>query len=253
MSLRPLWINITNFIGLLNCPSQQEDLAKKFAATYWNKKYGFETDSQEEDSKKYFPVLLRDLRIYDITDDKYWSISFIGVQLFLLVEAMIFLFSDFKVFTHVALFMIILAVIISLFSVICNLLELEQKWKINVHTWQAIIISCGLLIINYILITKTGWRQSPFLPAFTFVALTIITAPRENSKIIIILSLFAMTFILFPYTSEYIFTVDLNQNISASFINKYDSLSRAINIVTLVFSVLIVIANRFYSSQKVIK
>ena len=73
---RPKWINLSNFIKVLRCKESQHELSTRICQ-YASNKDGIFTQSKEEDAKTYLPSLLTDLRMFDITDSKYWGASFI--------------------------------------------------------------------------------------------------------------------------------------------------------------------------------
>lgn len=247
---RPKWICFKNFLLLLNCPKTQEGLAIGLQ-NYIQKDPGFEINNQrcEELSKKHFPVMLQDIRMFDIVDPNYWKALFYGVLAFLALETIVFFIYqflyNFPFFIAIAAITIGLMLVIIFFLVKKYYSQIENPLKPDNYSWPVLLISSGLIALNFVLVWNTGWKDSPFLPAFFFTVITVVTAPRENSNIIYVLTAVSMLAIITPYLIGYFFVVSTKQD-------DYGYLSIIINLITLIFTVGLVIVSRYHSSNKVI-
>lgn len=256
---RPKWITFRNFLQLFNKPSVQECLASElaeFAPKETPEEYILDTQKSKDITKKHCPILLDELRVYDSKDINYWLVSFSGVFVFLLFELMYliqFKLSFMDLIHYMTWPLIGLLAFYLIYMIIALRLELfkreiQSKFLIkNFFTIPAIMLSLGLLVLQTTLIFYSGWDKSPFLPAFLFVNLTIITAPRENSKSIIVLTFLTLIIMLTP------FIFPNNNSIDQHDALQFDNFSETINISTLLFTVVIVFLSRFFSSYKFLK
>ena len=246
--MKPKWINLTNFINVLKCKSTQEELSKKFCQ-YASKEDGVITNSHEEDAKTFFPSFLCDLRMFDISDSKYWGASFIGVIIFLLIESLIFLSNDFPFVSLLGKLALGLVIVVLLYFAVFFFFLRDAKMKNLFFTLPVMFTSLGLILLNLFLIIFTGWLNSPFLPAFVFINLTIISAPRENSWPIYILTIIAFIILLSPYLLNF----NLSNDKNTKNIPDFSEVGKTINMLTLFFTVGIVVVSRSFSSKKIIK
>lgn len=265
---KPIWMNISNFIELLNSQQTQAEIAKKISDRFVQKLPGHAIDLTECEnlSKKHFPLFLNELRIFQITDKKYWFVSFTGVLLFLFTEIMIFLKYNLafnNLIQYILVSLLAFLIFYFIFMLAYSTFELENKIKWNFvksqfYTIPAMMASVGLIILHSVLIFYSGLASSPFLPAFFFINLTIITAPRENSVKIYILTMLAAVIISMPYLGGFNIPiisslVNFNIPISPEDKKKFPELSTLINCITLFYTIAITLTSRFWSSSKIIK
>lgn len=248
---RPKWICFKNFLLALNCKKIQDKLALELH-NYIPEISGYKKNQKEckELSKRHFPLMLDDLRIFNIVDTKYWKVLFCGVIAFLFIEIAVFFWYEleyeFPFFKNVAFIIISLLIVIIVFLVLKFVSLINKPLRFTSYSIPVFIVSLGLIVLNFVLINNTGWTNSPFLPAFFFIVITITTAPRENSKTVIWLTGISLVFIIAPYIIDHMFTISHIQV-------DYGNLSVIINILTLIFTVGIASIARHFSSQKIIK
>lgn len=246
-NLKPSWINISNFISVLKHQDTQNVLSDKICK-FSSKKDPIVTESHEGDAKAFLPTLLCNLRMFDISDSKYWGVSFIGVTIFLLIESLIFLFNNIKFVTYLGAIAIGIVILVGLYFAIFFFFLREIKMKNFFYTIPVILTSLGLIILNFLLILFTGWEQSPFLPAFLFTNLTIISAPRENSRTIYFLTAIAFFLLFIPYFTS----GGIDYTNADGSVPDFSELGKTINMLTLFFTVGIVVVSRSFSSKKIL-
>jgi len=156
--------------------------------------------SATEEATHFLPSLIKDLRIIDLGNYRYW-LKMLGLTLgfFLLEIATIMLVvNDDKsstvmvpllVFMVISLVCLVPYVLIILFVMAnARLPSLIVKAILRgfnlglLHSIPVIVSALGLLLANFWLVIKSGWANSPFLPAFLPLCSLIICLPRENSK-----------------------------------------------------------------------
>lgn len=247
---RPKWICFKNFLLVLNCKKIQDKLALELH-NYIPEISGYKKNQKEckELSKRHFPLMLDDLRIFNIVDTNYWKVLFCGVIAFLFIEIVIFFWYEleykFPFFTDVAIIITLLLLIIIVFLALKFISLINKPLRLTSYSVPVFIVSLGLIVLNFVLINNTGWTNSPFLPAFFFIVITITTAPRENSKTVKWLTFISFVFMILPYVIDYMFIISHKRV-------DYGNLSVIINILTLFFTVGITTIARHFSSQKII-
>lgn len=220
---------------------------------------------RHKNSHQWFPILVNKIRVSDLGSNNYWLVMFTIVGAFFLIElSLILSYADFsqqvKYLVFTLIFGLLLPVIIFLVlhvallyfdnetqpSFVPNVVWSKLPTLINVIPvlWLAV----GMILINFWLVAETGMRQSPFLPAFLTSVLTVIGLPRENSKTIYYLSLFAIGIGLFVcitpnYIPPQIFDLTLSQWGS----DKNGGLPVAINLLTFLASALCSIILRIFT------
>ena len=248
---RPDWINAHEYTQTLNTQPVQEPIAQELSKKYDPTKHdGLRKGTAYNDAKYFLPLIMDDLRYFDIKSRPYWLVSLCGSILFFLTEAIIlFLFSYSKNKSIILLcFLLSVSVILCLIALVFMSSE-RPKYvrKIGISTFYIIpvaLISLGLLAINLLLVADSGWSDSPFMPALIFVSLSIIGAPRENSKTIYCLTLFAALAVACPY---YFSSLE-NGNTT---VFHSSQLSIWINIATFVFTTAMILLLRSHSSEKI--
>lgn len=162
--------------------------------------------SAEDEIERFYPQLTGSLRITDLRDWRYW-LTMIGICAFFLVVELVVILSSgtnndkLVLVQKVLAFGLLVPVFFLLIAYVWATLSCKSggelpsalrwfrpKW---LHMLPVLWLAVGLMIVNFWLVIETGWRQSPFLPAFLAAALTVIGLPRENSKLIVYLSLLA--------------------------------------------------------------
>lgn len=246
----PKWRNTEAYIEALNHKNIKNSIINFFC----KEKFPVESqiiheDNEEEEAKHYLPLLMKNLRIFNISDYKYWNYSFTGVLIFLIIEAIIF-FKNFQYFQkayHVYIIIGCLLIFIIVCLLVFNYKTLKQTGDKNAkfkspYTILAVITSIGLIILNFYLISKSQWSESPFMPAFLFVSATIISAPRENSFFIILLTIITFLVVLWTFYAP----TGINEITEFSDI-KY------INISTIFCSIFLIIVLRKVGTKKILK
>lgn len=88
---RPIWMSLSNFIEVLGTSKETREQLSTGLCVYGED----HCSSPKEEVEKHLQSLMDDLRLFDITDPKYWGACFGCVVLFLGVEAFVFHFSTF--------------------------------------------------------------------------------------------------------------------------------------------------------------
>ncbi|MBK8609386.1 MAG: hypothetical protein IPL84_05440 [Chitinophagaceae bacterium] len=249
---RPDWVNAREYTRTLNAPPVQQPIVEELSKKYDPTKHdGLRNGTAYNDAKTFLPSLMNDLRYFDIKSKPYWRVSLCGSLLFFLTEAFIlynFSYSESKDIIGLCLLLAFLIGLCLFLLLYINETKSIPKFlrKINVSTLYIIpvgLISLGMLGINLLLVSNSGWSSSPFMPALIFVSLSIIGAPRENSRTIYWLTLFAVLSVAYPYYHSF------NDETVAIFPNS--KLSFYINVITFIFTTGMILLLRSYSSQKI--
>ncbi len=157
---RPIWMSLSNFIEVLGTSKETREQLSTGLCVYGED----HCSSPKEEVEKHLQSLMDDLRLFDITDPKYWGACFGCVVLFLGVEAFVFHFSTFPFKELVIGFAFGLAMAIVGFFFIYHYYFAQYKLS---YALPVFVTAMGLIGLNLILISKTGWASSPFLPALT--------------------------------------------------------------------------------------
>ena len=255
--VRPAWRNFLAYIDALRTGTVRASVEQEMVRKY-DPKHGlrFGCPDAHTEVSRCLPGLTRDLRLFDTTDVGYWLLAFFGVFLFLNIELILFLNldsarTDYR-FAVSLLFVLIFIVCCCLLGLVILLVRNQAdgclpRWLYSVPSSAlfaipVVIVSGGLLALNLALVVRTGWHLSPFMPALSFVALSIMAAPRENSKPIVVLSLVAMLVVVFPFWCA------PSQSPQQDIL----SLSKEINLITLLCSGVVTLALRQRSANKLL-
>ena len=277
--IKPEWRNTDTFIGSLKDDAVQTKIACYQAAQHSPTNYGTPAPpaTVETEAKRCLPELLTGLRIVDIADHMYWLASFIGIFLFTFGEFIIFaVYFDFvsdnilaaEWFVWPLIFIVLLTFCHSIYIGLHLLtpsaaMAIKSKLHIPVsYDWIAIIITILLLFLNFLLVLFSGLWASPFLPSLIYVAMTIISAPRENSKVIIWLSVITFLLVLapiliFPQITPLIDVLgseDFMNNVMGNAITKetVDKIAVLVNTISLIFTVGMVILLRQINAKRIL-
>ncbi|MBI3919440.1 MAG: hypothetical protein HY322_20800 [Betaproteobacteria bacterium] len=153
-----------------------------------------------------YPLLIHGLRITDLRDGGYWWTMILICLTFLVVEliAIIVFGTNSQKLLYLQMVVggtLILPTMLLLiaygFALWCwsssQELPSYMRWckPSLLHALPVLYLAIGLMAVNFWLVAETGWRQSPFLPAFLAATLAVIGLPRDNSWYIIGLSIIA--------------------------------------------------------------
>lgn len=215
-----------------------------------------------EQLQNHYPSLKGAIRISDLRDWKYW-LTMMAVCVFFVFGELIAVMrasadtNNLLLLQQVIGWALVLPAVgltlIYLVSVISygtgETLWLLPKWfrPSWLHAVPVLWLALGLLAVNFWLVYQTGNRQSPFLPAFLAAALTVIGLPRENSKLILFLTICACLGGLFVCLAEPTMTdKDLQSVLHAWGAGPTGTLPFAINAITFgVAAVLTVLLRQF--------
>lgn len=162
------------------------------------------------------PSLMTGLRLTDLRSYWYWitmytlTVVFLGVQWWVIYS----LDSENNVLSVARSLFGIEAGILLAASLVVTIVELIERTddynlpdvkylKVEfLHMIPVVVASLGLLFINLFLVTNSGMSRSPFLPSLLAVALVVISLPRENSRLTLSITVFALMVVLYPLVSD---------------------------------------------------
>lgn len=170
------------------------------------------TDSECCDElNQYYPELVSQLRLHDLGNPAYWY-CMLGISFLFLCCELVFVrtaATDAKHIIHfqsaIIVCMIGLVLFLCLYSYAAYRLHvyncmpryLDRVPRDLFHTAPVVWVSLYTVGLNYYIVSQTGFYNSPFLHALLASALVIISLPRENSKLVISVSLIAFCLGLF--------------------------------------------------------
>jgi len=222
----PKWRNTDAYIEAINQTDTKVSIVNYLACNKFTNRYGITHGTSAKEEADYFlPLLMKNLRIFNVSDFKYWYISFVGIFGFLILELTIFIYNwehlrnllSIYILTFSLLLLIIIFLVFYTFKVFSQIGDQNPKFK-SPYPVLAVITSLGLVAINFILIAHSSWSKSPFMPAFLFVTVTIISAPRENSKLIILLTIVTLSAVVYTFFAP-LYSNEIDGSSFAKFIN----------------------------------
>ncbi len=270
----PEWLDTSKFIKTLNNNIVFTETCNQILLEY-EPKYGLQKGSPLDDAKFFLPIVKEKLRYYDIRDLKYWFWSVFTSLIFLMLEFILLLIYNFgpieknnKLLLELSLLLVGIIILLFNFVVIGYILLTNTYPKfINGKPIQkeqlffttVMVLFFFLVSINLLLVIRTGFEESPFLPALVFVALTIIGAPRENSKTIVILNLLIILIVLTIMANNYFLSIFEYLKITPLFEyklilvnNNLFNFPNIFNLITFGFAAIVQIILRTYGSKKFI-
>ena len=217
--------------------------------------------SAEEEAKEHQASLESDLRVIDFGQYSYWIVMLVLCTIFLLCELwMVVSFAR----GHIRLEMFQLALIVCLvglvallgvYLVVALLLHGHPKlpWllaKIPIGVFHALPVfwvSVFTVLLNFYVVSETGYSLSPFLPALLTASLVAVSLPRENSALVLFLALLGLTVGLWGAATT--------TSVSQATLDEWggQQLATMLNIVTFLFSVSSVVILRWIANYKVAK
>lgn len=259
--VRPAWRNAEAYADVLNEEQVKAKIKDSLVAKH-KKCHGVRFgETPNEEIQLTFAPLLHDLRLFDTKHIWYWLLSFALVVVYVLMEYILVATYqiEYQYLNGTLVFLLIFLISFLLLSIIVLTCEHEdfgyirsreflhkllKKPMANLYTWPVLITSIGLAVINFVLVARSGWQKSPFLPALIFVAMNIISAPRENNRYTLVLVLIASLFILVPFLAP---ALESPEPIS----KEEGDLAWWLNLGTLLLSIIIRVVQRHVNTIKI--
>lgn len=215
----------------------------------------------EQEAKEHHASLEKDLRIIDFGQYSYWIVMLALCTIFLLCELWLVV-SFAREHTRLELFQLALivclvglVVLLGIYLMVALLLHghpqlpwLLAKIPISVfHALPVFWVSIFTVLLNFYVVSETGYSSSPFLPALLTASLVALSLPRENSALVLLLALLGLTVGLWGAATT--------TSVSQATLNEWggQQLATMLNIVTFLFSGLSVVILRGIANYKVAK
>jgi len=201
---RPDWRDARAFAAALPEDNVAEEIRKAML------KNAKSTDGHRPDATELvasFRYLLGDLRLHDLGSCWYWGAMLALSFAYLLIE-LIVVGNAAATPTLVQFQRLILICVVGLAVLLLTYLAVVIrlftggslfKWVTWIppsifHAVPVIWVSAFSLILNFYVVSQTGYGDSPYLTAFLASALVVLSLPRENSWPVILLAIMALTF-----------------------------------------------------------
>ncbi|MDR1583793.1 MAG: hypothetical protein LBS55_11175 [Prevotellaceae bacterium] len=142
----------------------------------------------KKEAKSCHDNTIKNIRYFDIQDQRYWFIMLVLVLTFFIVETCITLVqSDETKDLPFINWLIISSLIfgILLFVASCTYIYhilFSENIKQGFLSWIVIGSAFAIFIQHFILVCCSGFVKSPFMPCLFFLALTILGLPREGGR-----------------------------------------------------------------------
>lgn len=260
--VRPVWRNGNAFARALPEPCVSEQIISVLVK---NKDPDIPLKTPSIDAKgeaeQHHASLESDLRIIDFGHHSYWIVMLVLCTIFLLCEfGLVVWFAKGHARLEMFQFALIvclvgLLVLLVVYLVVSLLLHGHPKLPAPLlriptgvfHTLPVFWVSIFTVLLNAYVVCATGNSSSPFLPALLTASLVTLSLPRENSKLVLLLAVIALTVGLYGAARTSPVSIDVVEEWGGQ------QLATKLNILTFLFSGLSVVILRGIANHKVAK